>query len=196
MPHVGRHYIPAASLGRAAESCGRPRPPRWEGGALPGLGRPPRVPLPSRIRAARYLDGLGVGGQTTAVHLLHSPAGLRAAGVLDEGDAAGLIGALVPQKPDVLDVPEGGEALPNQSLPGVLAQHHKHAAVGRLVQALGGQAATAALLHSGDAGGCQLFPEAGGERPQRFSAGETTSSASSSSFSALALPLPPPEGSV
>lgn len=85
------------------------------------------------------------------MHLLHGPAGLRAAGELDEGDASGLVGALVAQQPDVLDVPERGEALPNQRLASVLAQHHENAAVGRLVQALGRQPESAALLHGGAA---------------------------------------------
>lgn len=102
------------------------------------------------------------------MHLLHGPAGLRAAGELDEGDAAGLVGAPVPQQPDVLDVPEGREALPDQRLAGVLAQHHEDAAVGRLVQALGREADAAALLHGGAVEHCRLHRARQGNAAEPF----------------------------
>lgn len=135
---------PGAALPHRLGSCGSP--------ATPGWTRAERAARRLRPDPAQpYLDRLGVRDQAAAVHLLHGPAGLRAASKLDEGDASGLVGALVAQQPDVLDVPERGEALPNQRLARVLAQHHENAAVGRLVQALGRQPESAALLHGGAA---------------------------------------------
>lgn len=78
------------------------------------------------------------------MHFLHGPAGLRAAGKLDEGDALGLLSVLVPHHPDVLDLAEGREALPQHRLRRVLADHQEDAAVGRLVQAVHARAEASA----------------------------------------------------
>lgn len=100
---------------------------------LPDPDTAPGAPRPGHP----HLDGLGVvGAEALAVHLLHGPARLRAAGKLDEGDAFGLLGVFVPHHPDVLDLPEGREALPQHRLRRVLADHQEDAAVGRLVQAV------------------------------------------------------------
>lgn len=87
------------------------------------------------------------------MHLLHGPAGLRAASELDKGDALGLLRVFVPHHPDVLDLPEGREAFPQHRLRRVFADHQEDAAVGRLVQAVHARAeasaarAAACLVH-------------------------------------------------
>lgn len=138
-----------------------------------GEGRPethphPRTPSPRVSRPGHpHLDRLGVvGAEAPAVHLLHGPTGLRAACELDEGDALRLLRVLVPHHPDILDLAEGGEALPQDRLGRVLADHQEDAAVGRLVQAVHARAEASAARTAA----CFVHgvPPDAGARPSRL----------------------------